>query len=67
MVNLDGMTTSDLVYFVADKSNDQRLRDYASYCIEARRHRIVGHIANAVVWERKADHIYDALPDALRW
>lgn len=66
-INLDGLVTSDLVRFIDDKSNDERLRNYAICIVEARRYRLTGDITNAQRWETRADLAYNAMPESLRW
>ena len=72
VVNLDGMTESELAEF--ERAN-RGVRGQALVCRvlyarekrEAMRHRLAGRIDRAMHHERLCDSLYKALPESLRW
>lgn len=65
--NLDDAHEDDLLDFAEDEDNDIVLRAYAKLKTEAMRHRLSGRIETALQTERLLEHLYNNLPQHLRW
>lgn len=72
-VNLDAMDYADLVAYVkaygdAPESDiPAEMAAYAAMRAGAIRARLDGRIADALGYEKRADIVYDAIPEAYRW
>ena len=66
-VNLDCIDFDDLRAYSKDSRNHRLLRAYATYKSLAVALRLSGSIHSAIRYENDCDHIYDMLPEDLRW
>lgn len=66
-INLDCETDDTLREVISSGDAPPRIRDYASRVLDARAHRLAGHIQSALDVERILDRLYLRIPENLRW